>query len=178
MEILLVAALVVAAFNMIYLSLDQSSRITGWAVFENKKLIGHGQFSVKSNKLIQERLDIFVSELEILITTFKPDKIFYEGIQYQSNVETYKKLAYIQAMIIFCTNVLDIEIKELSPSHWRSILKDEFNWKFGRARAEQKEKSQSFVKKYFNTIASEDTCDAICLGYAGIIEENKNKSAF
>lgn len=163
---------------MIYLSLDQSSRITGWAVFEDKKLTDCGQFVIKANKTMQERLNDFISELEILITTFKPDKIFYEGIQYQSNAETYKKLAYIQAMIIFCTNVLNIEIEELSPSHWRSILKDEFNWKFGRARAEQKEKSQSFVEKYFNIIASEDTCDAICLGYAGIVEENKNKSAF
>ena len=163
---------------MIYLSLDQSSRITGWAIFNNNNLTDCGQFAIKANKTMQERLNDFVSELEILITTFKPDKIFYEGIQYQSNAETYKKLAYIQAMIIFCTNVLDIEIKELPPSHWRSILKDEFNWNFGRARAEQKQKSQAFVEKYFNTITSEDTCDAICLGYAGIIEENKNKSAF
>ena len=163
---------------MIYLSLDQSSRITGWAIFEDKKMTNCGQFAIKANKIMQERLDNFISELEILITTFNPDKIFYEGIQYQSNAETYKKLAYIQAMIIFCTSALNIEIKELAPSHWRSILKDEFNWNFGRSRAEQKAKSKAFVEKYFNTITSEDTCDAICLGYAGILEENKNVSAF
>lgn len=163
---------------MIYLALDQSSRTTGWAIFEDKKVTNYGQFSVKSNKSIQERLDDFVTEFEILITTFNPDKIFYEGIQYQSNAETYKKLAYIQAMIIFCTNVLNIEIKELTPSHWRSILREEYKWNFGRSRKDQKMNARKFVNSYFNIIASEDTCDAICLGFAGILEEEKNKSAF
>lgn len=164
---------------MNYLALDQASRITGWAVFnENKELIAFGRFSVAANKSIQERLNNFVDELEILITTFNPSKIFYEGIQYQNNAETYKKLAFIVAMIIYVSDILNIEIQEMAPSHWRSVLKDKFNINFGRVRTEQKKKSQEFVKNHFDVVETEDTCDAICLGYAGLIENDKYKSAF
>lgn len=164
---------------MNYLALDQASRITGWAVFdENKEIKAFGKFSVAAHKTMQERLNDFVNDLEVIITTFNPSKIFYEGIQYQNNAETYKKLAFIMAMIIYVSNVLNIEIQEMPPSHWRSILKDKFNVNFGRTRTEQKKQSQEFVKNHFNIIESEDTCDAICLGYAGLIENDKYKSAF
>jgi Asp/Glu/hydantoin racemase len=35
-----------------------------------------------------------------------------------------------------------------------------------------------FVEDNFNSIVSEDEADAICLGYAGILEDEKNRSAF
>lgn len=65
----------------------------------------------------------------------------------------------------------------LSPSSWRSILNTKFKFKFGRARAEQKKRAQEFVKEYFNTEATEDECDAICLGYAGILNLESKKGA-
>lgn len=160
------------------LALDQASRMTGWAVFDNKKLIGYGHFSISANKTIGERLEAFIREFNVLIETYHPEKIYFEGIQYQNNAETYKKLAMIQAMIIYWTKSKKIDSLELTPSHWRSIIKDNHGIKFGRTRIEQKQKSQEFVKDFFNSIVSEDEADAICLGYAGILEDSKNKSAF
>jgi Holliday junction resolvasome RuvABC endonuclease subunit len=66
---------------------------------------------------MQQRLMSFVDHLNDLITKYNVEKIYYEGIQYQSNIETYKKLAYIQAMIIYNTATNNIPILELSPSH-------------------------------------------------------------
>ena len=163
---------------MIYLTLDQAIKTTGYAVYENEKLIANGHFTIAANKSIEERLDRFVEELELLIISFKVDKIFYEDIQYQNNAQTFLKLAYIQAMIIFTANSLNIEAIKISPSHWRSIIKDNFKIKFGKVRSEQKNAAKTFVKNHFNIIATEDECDAICLGLAAIIEQNKNISAF
>ncbi len=158
------------------MALDQASRVTGWAIYDNKNLVAHGRFSISANKTMQERLKSFVIYLIDLVDKYHPEKIYYEGIQYQSNIETYKKLAYIQAMIIYFSN--NIPIMELTPSHWRSIIKDKHGIKFGRSRAEQKQKAQDFVKEFFNKEVTEDEADAICLGYAGVLEDEKNISAF
>lgn len=158
------------------LALDQSSRITGWAVFDNKTLIAHGHFSIPANKTISQRLNLFVDHLNDLKNKYNIQKIYYEGIQYQNNAETYKKLAYIQAMIIYTNN--QIPLLELTPSHWRSIIKDKHGIKFGRNRSEQKQQALNFVKQFFNKNTTEDEADAICLGYAGILEDEKNRSAF
>ena len=160
------------------LALDQASRTTGWAIYDNKNLIESGHFSISANKTMQQRLISFINHLSDLITKYHIEKIYYEGIQYQSNIETYKKLAYIQAMIIYNTGTNNIPILELGPSHWRSIIKDKHGINFGRSRSEQKKKAQDFVKEYFNKDVSEDEADAICLGYAGILEDEKTKSAF
>jgi Holliday junction resolvasome RuvABC endonuclease subunit len=79
-------------------------------------------------------------------------------------------------MIIYFSS--SIPIMELAPSHWRSIIKDKHGIKFGRSRAEQKQKAQDFVKEFFNKEVTEDEADAICLGLAGVLEDEKNRSAF
>ena len=160
------------------MALDQASRTTGWAIYDNKNLVTSGHFSIPANKTMQQRLVSFVNHLSELIEKYNVEKIYYEGIQYQNNIETYKKLAYIQAMIIYTTTIDNIPILELSPSHWRSIIKDKNGIKFGRSRIEQKQKAQEFVKEFFDKEVTEDEADAICLGYAGVLEDEKTKSAF
>lgn len=160
------------------MALDQASRTTGWAIYDNKNLVTSGHFSIPANKTMQQRLISFVNHLSELIEKYNVEKIYYEGIQYQNNIETYKKLAYIQAMIIYTTTIDNIPILELSPSHWRSIIKDKNGIKFGRSRIEQKQKAQEFVKEFFDKEVTEDEADAICLGYAGVLEDEKTKSAF
>ena len=66
---------------------------------------------------MQQRLLSFVNHLHDLINKYHVEKIYYEGIQYQNNIETYKKLAYIQAMIIYNTALDNKPLLELSPSH-------------------------------------------------------------
>lgn len=159
------------------LAIDQASRTTGWATYDNKNLIASGYFSIPANKTMGQRLNIFCDKLSDLIKKYNIEKLYYEGIQYQNNIETYKKLAMIQAMVIYtCYN--NIDCMELTPSHWRSIIKDKHGVKFGRTRMEQKKKAQDFVKDFFDKEVTEDEADAICLGYAGILEDEKNKSAF
>ena len=160
------------------MAIDQAARLSGWAIYDNKKLIAHGHFSVPANKTIGQRLEAFLKELDTIIKTYHIEHLYFEGIQYQNNAETYKKLSMIQGMIFYYTQINKIPSTELTPSHWRSILKDKYGIKFGRARLEQKQKAKEFVNKQFNVFPIEDECDAICIGLAGIIEDEKEKSAF
>jgi len=160
------------------LSFDQSSRTTAYAVFDNKKLITFGHFSIPANKTIGKRLESFLKHFNELIEKYHPEEIYFEGIQYQNNAETYKKLAMIQGIIYYWCTSINIPHTELTPSHWRSIIRDKYGIKFGRSRAEQKSQAKKFIEDEFKLSPTEDECDAICLGLAGVIENEKTKSAF
>ena len=161
------------------LALDQASRVTGVAIFDDDKLIKYGTFEIKSNQELGKRLTQFLENLDKLYAAYHFDAVAYEDIQLQmGNVETYKKLAYIQAMILFWCEKHEKNLYCLSPSHWRKILKDKYGMSWGRKRAEQKQTAIDFIQEHYKKEVDSDTADGICIGCAANIEINKNKSAF
>lgn len=164
---------------MIYLALDQALQTTGWAIFDDNSLIDYGIFKTKNTDPIDKKLFDIWNQLNVLKDKYKVNYLFFEDIQKQQNAETYKKLAYVQATImLWCYYVENIKYIILAPSHWRSLLKDKYKMNFGKARVEQKKVAQQLVRQEFNIEASQDECDAICIGLAGFIEKNKKTSAF
>lgn len=161
------------------LALDQASRVTGAAIFDDDKLVKYGTFEIKSNQELGKRLTQFLENLDKLYAVYHFDAVAYEDIQLQmGNVETYKKLAYIQAMILFWCEKHEKNLYCLSPSHWRKILKDKYGMSWGRKRAEQKQTAIYFIQEHYEKEVDSDTADAICIGCAANIEINKNESAF
>lgn len=164
---------------MRFLALDQASRVTGVAIFDDDKLVKYGTFEIKSNQELGKRLTQFLENLDKLYAAYHFDAVAYEDIQLQmGNVETYKKLAYIQAMILFWCEKHEKNLYCLSPSHWRKILKDKYGMSWGRKRAEQKQAAIDFIQEHYKKEVDSDTADAICIGCAANIEINKNESAF
>lgn len=161
------------------LALDQASRVTGVAIFDDDKLVKYGTFEIKSNQELGKRLTQFLENLDKLYAAYHFDAVAYEDIQLQmGNVETYKKLAYIQAIILFWCEKHEKNLYCLSPSHWRKILKDKYGMSWGRKRAEQKQTAIDFIQEHYKKEVDSDTADAICIGCAANIEINKTKSAF
>lgn len=161
------------------LALDQASRVTGVAIFDDDKLIKYGTFEIKSNQKLGKRLTQFLKNLDKLYAAYYFDAVAYEDIQLQmGNVETYKKLAYIQAMILFWCEKNEKKLYCLSPSHWRKVLKEKYGMPWGRKRAEQKQTAIDFIQEHYKKEVDSDTADAICIGCAANIEINKNESAF
>lgn len=161
------------------LALDQASRVTGVAIFDDDKLVKDGTFEIKSNQELGKRLTQFLENLDKLYAAYHFDAVAYEDIQLQmGNVETYRRLAYIQAMILFWCEKHEKNLYCLSPSHWRKILKDKYGMSWGRKRAEQKQTAIDFIQEHYEKEVDSDTADAICIGCAANIEINKTKSAF
>lgn len=84
----------------------------------------------------------------------------------------------VKAVILLWCGVHDMPYTVLVPSHWRSILKDNFNVNFGKNRTEQKSAAKAFVKEKFYTTTTEDEADSICLHLAGLVEKERGQSAF
>lgn len=64
---------------MIVLALDQSSNITGYAIFENENLITYGKFNT-GDKPLPERLVLIRTAIENLIKQYNVTKVIYEDI--------------------------------------------------------------------------------------------------
>lgn len=161
------------------LALDQASRVTGVAIFDDDKLVKYGIFEIKSNQELGKRLTQFLENLDKLYAAYHFDAVAYEDIQLQmGNVETYKKLAYIQAMILFWCEKHEKNLYCLSPSHWRKVLKDKYGMSWGKKRAEQKQTAIDFIQEHYKKEVDSDTADAICIGCAANIEINRTESAF
>lgn len=161
--------------NKIILALDQASHDTGFALFENGKLIDYGVYRIV-NGTLGERIEGMRHWLENKIAELKlrPDtniKIVLEDIQMQQNVETYKALAHLQGVLIntLLRNKVDFSI--YYASEWKSTCKIT-----GRTRSEQKRNAQQLVMDMFGKKVIQDTCDAICLGLHELRQEKANEA--
>lgn len=162
------------------LAIDNALATSGWAIFDDDKLYETGVFKTNSTESIEKRLSKIFDYLDCLKIEYDFDQIIFEDCQQQSNrnVQTFHKLSMVKAIILYFCDVTGTRYKILSPSQWRKILKDEYKISWGKIRTQQKNAAKNFVKEKFNKDISEDECDAICLGLAGIIENKKIKSAF
>ena len=146
------------------LALDQSSRVTGWAVFVDGALQEYGKFDAENAGAdIGKRLTYIREKVTALIDKYNIQKVLIEEIQLQNtvgnNVVTYKKLAYVQAVLIQMLDELKLPYEIIASSSWKSTLGIR-----GRARAEQKKNAQLYVNTTYGIKATQDECDAICIG--------------
>ena len=153
---------------MILLALDQSSRITGWAIFHDQELIDSGTFTLKSDDL-GERLVAYRKKLEQLVEKYEIEEVAFEDIQMQNqinNVQTFKILAEIFGVTQEYLAEQKYFYHIVSSNTWKSKL----NIK-GRTRAEQKKNCQQWVQDTFNKKVSQDESDAIAIGASIVLNK-------
>lgn len=147
------------------MAIDQA-KTTGYAVFDNDKLVDYGTIELGKKSDIYENI-LFNANQRIgcLIGKVKADRIAIEDIQQQNqNVTTYKKLAMLMGVLVCLFQELNMPYEIVPPARWRSYCQIK-----GKKRVEQKENTLRFVKERFGLDSiSEDVADAISLGYFAI----------
>lgn len=154
------------------LALDQASRTSGYAIFEDNQLIDSGTFTLVQDD-IGERLVELRDTIIKFIDNNQIELVLFEDIQLQAGnagVTTYKVLAEVFGVIQELLTERGIEYQIVHSQTWKSIL----NIK-GHSRPEQKKNAQMYVLNTFNKKVSQDTADAICIGSSYI---KQNESAF
>ena len=164
---------------MIILAFDQSSRTSGYSVFEDNKLKEHGTFTFSNNDL-GIRLYKIRQKVEELINLYHPDKIVFEDIQLQDeiysqknvgNVKTFKILAEVFGIIYELATELNIDNEAYLAGTWRKGLGIA-----GNHRDQQKANAQKWVNDNYGIIVVDDEADAICIGaYGAGIRTQKQK---
>ena len=158
------------------LALDQSSRISGYAIFVDEKLIAHGSINLTEED-VGQRLVLIRKEVTKLIHKYNINEIAFEDIQMQAsvgnNVQTFKILAEVFGVILMLCTELKINYTIVSSNTWKSTLKIK-----GKKRSEQKQDAQRYVLEHYGIKAIQDTVDAICIGAHMIANPGKNTISF
>ena len=159
------------------LALDQASRVSGWSIFIDGELKDWGHLTTEQDD-IGDRLVAIRAFMVQKITEWNIDIVAFEDIQMQStvgnNVHTFKTLANVYG-VVYETAVESNKKVIIIPSvTWKSKLQIK-----GKRRPEQKKNAQIWVQETYNIKATQDECDAICIGtcaYLSLnqIEERKN----
>lgn len=158
------------------LALDQSSRISGYAIFIDENLIAHGSINLTEED-VGQRLVLIRKEVTKLIHKYNINEIAFEDIQMQAsvgnNVQTFKILAEVFGVILMLCTELKINYTIVSSNTWKSTLKIK-----GKKRSEQKQDAQRYVLEKYGIKAIQDTVDAICIGAHMIANPGKNTISF
>lgn len=152
-----------------YLCLDASTKNTGWAIFNDKKLVDYGCISINS-KILIKRIRFQTRRIKKLLQKYNFDAIIMEevlpDIQGHKNRNTWKALMWLQASINFMLydNKMTAPIEYMYPSEWRSKC----GIKNGRGITRDLEKKYDieFVQKQYGITVNDDIADAIGIGHA------------
>ena len=146
-------------------SFDQSTRCSGYAVFEDGQYVESGVIDMNKSELETDKRSFeMAKEIWRVIKKYNPSHLIIEDTQQQNNVKTVITLARLQGMIIGYAEAHEIKVHILLPSAWRKAL----NYIQGPKvkREELKKQSSDYIKKHFGFDLSEDENEAICEGVA------------
>ena len=150
------------------IAVDQASNVSGYAIYEDGNLVKHGK--VKFEGSPTERINQVKVWLRGMVTELKQEsdkvEVVLEDIQMQKDVVTFKTLAWVQGVLLDMLHEEGIKTQLAFSTEWKSTCGVK-----GRGRTEQKQNAQKYVQSQFGIKATQDECDAICLGYH-IVKKN------
>ena len=155
------------------LSIDPSTKSTGWAIFDNQELKEYGCITAGSSNLFK-RIHKMTEELDKLlqnknITEIAIEEVVAEDIRH--NQQVYKALMYLQAFLADKCDQFNIKPTFYVASSWRKKC----GIHTGRSIYRESLKAQDiqFVKSQFGINVNDDEADAICIGFAHVGGEIK-----
>lgn len=142
------------------ITLDQSSKITGYAIFDDTELVDYGIFETSLSDEIA-RINMLKMWLLSMIEKWKPDYIGLEGIQYEQyfGVTTFQTLARVQGVLMECCFEQKIPYEICHTQVWRSHCGVK-----GKSRVDKKQSMKQIIKDLYDVSVTDDIADAIGIG--------------
>lgn len=119
------------------LAVDQA-RHGAWAIFdyEEKKLLEYDTWAFESKDFTFEQAILQIETLiNEVIQTHGIDAVFIEDIQLRKNIQSFKKLAQLQGVLVNLCERTNILYKLVAPTQWQNYCK-------ARGRTEKEIKSK------------------------------------
>lgn len=159
------------------LAVDQA-RHGAWAVFdyEKKQLIDHGTWAFDSEKYPFEKAVMHIEALiEKVIHTHCVDAVFFEDIQMRRNIQSFKRLAQLQGVLVNLCERNEYLYDLVAPTQWQNFcnargrtdkeVKAKITETPDTGKKQSKILSLQYVKDKFGISTTNDNLsDAICLG--------------
>ena len=150
------------------MSIDASTKSSGFAVFNDTELIDYGCITASSTDLIK-RIQKIVKGIQEVLQKYNINKIILEEVRPENglqNIQTHRALLWLQAGIAFMVhdNFPKVQIEYVYPSEWRAAC----GIKTGRGvrRESLKVADINFVKEKYGISVNDDIADSIGIGCA------------
>lgn len=107
------------------LAVDQA-RHGAWALFdyEEKKLLEYGTWAFESKSYTFEQAILHIEALlNEVIQTHNIDAVFLEDIQLRQNVQSFKRLAQLQGVLVNLCEKTNILYNLVAPTQWQNFCK-------------------------------------------------------
>lgn len=159
------------------LALDQASKVSGYAIFQNDKFVTCGVIKASSSWPLGKRLVYIADRINELINQYQIEEVVCEDVileeedrQTQFGYKTFKALCETLGIVVEVAYRAGKPITILSANDWRRKL----GIRVGRGykRTAVKAADIEFVKQKYNITPTEDECDAICIGTAYLKKED------
>lgn len=145
---------------MIICCLDQSTKVTGYSLWDGRNLIGHGAIDVSYITSAQIRTPEMYRSVKCMLNNINPDIVIIEETQFQSNQKTFRTLAQLQGLMFAIMIDMGIGYMAVEPTIWKSYVGIK-----AKKREEQKLETMDYVKSRYNLdVVIEDEADAIAIG--------------
>lgn len=154
------------------MSLDLSTKSTGWAVFDGTHLTDYGCITASSTDVIK-RIKKITLELSKILTLYPNiEKVIVEEVRPENNqygvgnLHTHKVLMWLQASIIFMLhdNYPKTQIEYVYPNEWRAACG--IHTGRGIKREKLKIADIQFVADVYHIRVNDDIADSIGIGHA------------
>lgn len=153
----------------------------GWSVFDNetKELVTYGGYDFDKEKLTYaETIENVKAVMAVLIEEHDIGMVLLEDIQFRANAVVFKKLAWLQGVLINYCVVNNLPFWLVQPSSWQSWCKrhSDAAQKSMEAVGDRKATkvlSLNFVREKYNLDLNNDNiADAICIGCYGVTADD------
>lgn len=159
------------------LAIDQATKVTGFSIFDNNKLVQWGTFTTSLSDEIARDSAIKTWLIQTL-RNWQPDLVALEGIQFQESssgrnmgITVFQTLARLQGILMETLFWEKIPYQVCPTNTWRHHCGVK-----GRSRVDQKRSMQLIVKNNYDVTVTDDEADAIGIGkYAADVYSNFNK---
>ena len=148
--------------------LDQSTKNTGWSIYDDKMLTKYGLFET-TYESETDRIHAVKMWFVNMILNWKPDYIGIEDIQLQKgkteggegimNTLTFKVLAKLQGVLIETALEMGVPLVVISSNTWRKHIGVK-----GKSRADRKRSAQLIIKELYDISVSDDIAEGILIG--------------
>lgn len=153
------------------IAFDQSTVVTGYAVFENESLIAHGVIDRHKEGDLLIRAHQMWQEIDTLLRDVRPDAIVFEGVALQNNAQVLIKLGNLQGHIMASAWSLGIPFSSYLPTQWRKKLG--FHQGGGVKRSDLKKQAVELVEDTYGIHVREDEAEAVAIGLAYLKEQKE-----
>ena len=149
-------------YNMVILGIDPGLAIVGWGALQTAgsslRVLGYGCIRTPAHTPVEKRLAAIYSDMNTLLSTFKPDALSIEELFWNTNQTTGIQVAEARGVILTAAEQHGVAVNEYTPLQVKQAVVG-----YGRAEKKQVIAMVTSLLGLKKQPSPDDTADALAM---------------